>query len=48
LPGSDDRIGDVILGAILIENKKAVRMQVLGWGQAEVQEALEAAGLRDR
>ncbi len=47
MPGSGDRIGDVILGAILIENKKVVRMEVLGWGQAEVQEALEAAGLSE-
>ena len=47
LPGSDDRIGDVVLGAILIENKKVVRMEVLGWGQAEVQKALEAAGLSE-
>ena len=47
MPGSDDRIGDVVLGSILIENKKVVRMEVLGWGHAEVQQALEAAGLSE-
>ncbi len=47
MPGSDDRIGGVVLGSVLIENKKVIRMQVLGWGEDEVQHALEAAGLSE-
>jgi hypothetical protein len=47
MPGSDARIGGPILLAFRFENGRITRMAVLGVGQAEVQAALEAAGLRD-
>ena len=45
MPGSDARIEDRTLVAIRFENGKVTRMEVLGFGQAEVQAALEAVGL---
>ena len=47
MPGSDARIEDRVLVAFSFENGRVTRMEVLGFGQAEVQEALEAAGLAD-
>jgi ketosteroid isomerase-like protein len=45
MPGSDARIEDRILMAVRFENGRMTRMEVLGFGQAEVQAAVEAAGL---
>ena len=46
MPGSDARIEEPALVALRFENGKLTRMEVLGFGQAEVQAALEAVGLR--
>src|SRR5919112_1924247 len=45
MPGSDARIEDHILMAVRFENGRVTRMEILGFGQAEVQAALEAVGL---
>jgi ketosteroid isomerase-like protein len=45
MPGSDARIEDLVLVAVLFGNGRVTRMEVMGFGQAEVQEALEAVGL---
>jgi ketosteroid isomerase-like protein len=45
MPGSDARIEDRVLVAVSFENGKMTRMEVLGFGRAEVQAALEAVGL---
>lgn len=47
MPGSDARIEDRILMAFGFENGRVTRMEVLGFGQTEVQAALEAAGLAE-
>jgi|SRR5215204_2613917 len=47
MPGSDARIEDRILMAFKFENGRVTRMEVLGFGRAEVQAALEAVGLRE-
>ncbi len=45
MPEGDARIEDRWLGSWTIRDGKVVRNVVLGFGRAEVQEALEAAGL---
>ena len=45
MPGSDARIEERVLVAVRFENGKMTRMEGLGFGQAEVQAALEAVGL---
>jgi len=47
MPESDSRIEDRILMAFRFENGRVTRMEVLGFGQAEVQAALEAVGLSE-
>jgi hypothetical protein len=47
MPGSDARLEDRTLVAIRFENGKVTRMEILGFGQAEVQAALEAVGLSE-
>jgi ketosteroid isomerase-like protein len=47
MPGSGARIGGPILVAFRFEIGRVTRMAVLGVGQAEVEKALEAAGLRE-
>jgi ketosteroid isomerase-like protein len=47
MPGSDARIEDRILMAVRFENGRMTRMEILGFGQAEVQTALEAVGLSE-
>src|SRR2546429_351831 len=44
MPGGGARIEDCVLLAFKLENGRVTRMDVLGFGQAEVQTALEAAG----
>jgi hypothetical protein len=44
MPGSDARIEDRVLIAVRFENGRITRMEVLGFGQAEVQTALGAVG----
>ena len=46
MPGSDARIEEPQLGSYQFRDGKITRVEVLGFGRAEVQEALEAAGLR--
>ena len=45
MPGSEARIEDRILVTVRFDKGKVTRMEVLGFGQAEVQSALEAVGL---
>jgi ketosteroid isomerase-like protein len=47
MPGSNARIEDRVLMEFRLENGRVTRMAVLGFGQAEVQAALEAAGLSE-
>ena len=47
MPGSDARIEEPQLGSYQFRDGKIIRVEVLGFGGAEVQEALEAAGLRE-
>jgi ketosteroid isomerase-like protein len=47
MPESDARIEDRVLLAVRVENGRITRLEVLGFGQAEVQTALEAVGLSD-
>jgi ketosteroid isomerase-like protein len=47
MPGSEARIEDRVLVALRFENARVTRMEVLGFGQAEVQTALEAVGLSE-
>jgi ketosteroid isomerase-like protein len=47
MPEGDARIEDRFLGSWQIRDGKVVRNEVLGFGASEVQEALEAAGLRE-
>lgn len=48
MPGSDARIEDRFLVTVRFENGRMTRLEVLGFGQAEVQGALEALGLSGR
>jgi ketosteroid isomerase-like protein len=45
MPGSEARIEDRFLTLFKLENGSVTRVQALGFGAAEVQEALEAARL---
>ena len=45
MPDSEDRIEDHVLASWTIRNGRIIRAEVLGFGKAEVQEALKAAGL---
>jgi ketosteroid isomerase-like protein len=45
MPESEARIEDRLLGSFQIKAGKFTRVQVLGFGATEVQEALEAVGL---
>ena len=47
MPGSDARIEDRTLVAIRFANGKVTRMEILGFGRAEVHAALEAVGLSE-
>jgi hypothetical protein len=47
MPEGDVRIEDLYLGSSTIRDGKAVRAEVLGFGKAEVEKTLEAAGLRE-
>ena len=47
MPGSDARIEEPQLGSYQFRDGKIIRVEVLGFGGAEVQEALEAAGLKE-
>ena len=47
MPGSDARIEEPQLGSYQFRDGKITRVEVLGFGRAEVQAALEAAGLRE-
>ena len=47
MPRSDARIEDQVLSSWKISSGKVVRVETLGFGRAEVQTALEAAGLRE-
>ena len=47
MPGSEARIEDRFLISYKIHDRKVTRSQVLGFGATEVQEALEAAGLKE-
>jgi ketosteroid isomerase-like protein len=45
MPEGDTRIEDRVLASWTIRDRKVVRTEVLGFGKAEVDKALEAAGL---
>jgi ketosteroid isomerase-like protein len=47
MPRSDARIDDSLLLSWKLRDGKIVRFEVLGFGRAEVQTALEAAGLSE-
>ena len=47
MPGSDARIEEPHLGSYQFRDGKITRVEVLGFGRAEVQKALEAAGLSE-
>jgi ketosteroid isomerase-like protein len=47
MPGSERRIEDRFLTSFKLENGSVTRVQALGFGAAEVKEALEAAGLSE-
>jgi ketosteroid isomerase-like protein len=47
MPQGDARIEDRFLGSWKIRDGRVVRTEVLGFGRAEVQAALEAAGLSE-
>ncbi len=47
MPGSDARIEEPQLGSYQFRDGKITRVEVLGFGRAEVQEALKAAGLEE-
>ena len=47
MPGSDAQIEDRILAAIRCKDGRITRMEVLGFGQAEVRAALDALGLSE-
>jgi ketosteroid isomerase-like protein len=47
MPEGDTRIDDRVLASWMVRDGKVVRAEVLGFGGAEVEKALEAAGLRE-
>jgi hypothetical protein len=47
MPEGDARIEDRVLASWTIRDGKVVRTAVLGFGGAEVEKVLEAAGLRE-
>jgi ketosteroid isomerase-like protein len=47
MPEGDTRIEDRVLASWTIRDGKVVRTEVLGFGKAEVEKALEAAGLKE-
>jgi ketosteroid isomerase-like protein len=47
MPEGDTRIEDQSLASWTIRDGKIVRTEILGFGKAEVEKALEAAGLRE-
>jgi ketosteroid isomerase-like protein len=47
MPEGDARIDDRVLASWMIRDGRVVRTEVLGFGAAEVETALEAAGLRE-
>ena len=47
MPEGDTRIEDRALASWTIHDGKVVRLEVLGFGKAEVDKALEAAGLQE-
>ncbi len=47
MPGSDDRIEEPFLGSYRFRDGKLTRIEVLGFGRAETENALEAAGLSE-
>jgi hypothetical protein len=47
MPGSDARLEDRVLVSYKIRGGRIFRTEVLGFGRAEVQSALEAAGLAE-
>ena len=47
MPGSDARIEDRWLGSFKFRDGELIRAEVLGFGGAEVQKDLEAAGLQE-
>jgi ketosteroid isomerase-like protein len=47
MPGSEARIEDRSLASFKFHDGKVTRLQVLGFGATEVQEALKAAGLTE-
>jgi hypothetical protein len=47
MPGSDDRFEDRVLVSYKFRSGRTFRTEVLGFGRAEVQSALEAAGLSE-
>ena len=48
MPGSSARIEDRILAAIRFKDGRITRMEILGFGQAEVRAALDALGLAEQ
>ena len=47
MPEGDARIDDRVFASWMIRDARVVRTEVLGFGSAEVEKALEAAGLRE-
>ena len=47
MPDSETRIDDRLLNSFTIRDGKFSRIQILGFGGTEVQEALEAVGLSE-
>ena len=47
MPGTDSRIEEPYLGSYRFREGKLTQVEVLGYGNAEVQEALEVAGLSE-
>ena len=47
MPDSDARLEDQVLVSWTIRSGRLVRIEVLGFGRAEVEQALEAAGLSE-
>jgi ketosteroid isomerase-like protein len=47
MPGSDDRIEEPVLASYQLSDGKLTRVEVLGFGRAETEKALEAAGLEE-
>jgi ketosteroid isomerase-like protein len=47
MPGSDDRIEEPVLTSYQFRDGQLTQIEVLGFGGAETEKALEAAGLRE-